>query len=150
MNAQEWGYRVSALWQPKDKDVSWNFSFQHYRNDSAGGVDLVNCEKLRGRPVYELGEENELILDDDGNELPIGEVGEICARGPQVMRGYWQRPRETSEVLSSDGWLHTGDVGHMDDDGFLFITDRIKDLIITSGGKNIAPQRIETAVGKDH
>ena len=72
MNAQEWAYRVSALWQPKDKDVSWNFSFQHYRSDSAGGIDLVNCEKLRGRPVYELDDENELVLGDDGNPIVIG------------------------------------------------------------------------------
>ncbi|MBD3869178.1 MAG: TonB-dependent receptor [Acidobacteria bacterium] len=72
MNAEEWAYRVSTLWQPKDKDVSWNFSFQHYRSDSAGGVDLVNCEKLRGRPVYELDGENELVLDDGGNPIVIG------------------------------------------------------------------------------
>ncbi len=72
-NAQEWAYRVSTLWQPKDKDVSWNFSFQHYRSDSAGGVDLVNCEKLRGRPVYDLDDETmEPILDDDGNLVVIG------------------------------------------------------------------------------
>jgi long-chain acyl-CoA synthetase len=75
------------------------------------------------------------IRDDDGKVLPPGEPGEICVRGPQVMQGYWQRPEETRQVLSADGWLRTGDIGAFDSDGFLRLLDRKKDMINVSGFK---------------
>jgi long-chain acyl-CoA synthetase len=75
------------------------------------------------------------IRDDDGRVLPIGQVGEICLRGPQVMRGYWQRPEETAKVMLPEGWLRTGDIGRFDERGFVYIEDRKKDMIIVSGFK---------------
>jgi long-chain acyl-CoA synthetase len=80
-----------------------------------------------------------------GAELAPGEVGELCVRGPQVMRGYWNRPQETAEVLSADGWLRTGDLARMDADGFFYIVGRRKDLII-AGGYNIYPREVEEAL----
>lgn len=81
------------------------------------------------------------IMDDTGKILPAGEKGEIVIRGPQVMKGYWNKPEETAQSLV-DGWLHTGDVGYVDEDGYFWITDRKKDLII-KGGENISPRTIE-------
>ncbi len=91
-------------------------------------------------PSTEIG-----IQDDDGKPLAMGEVGEICIRGPQVMKGYWQNPGETSKVLSSDGWLRTGDLGRIDEKGLVYIVDRKKDMILVSGF-NVYPNEIEDTV----
>ncbi len=85
------------------------------------------------------------IQDEDGNILPLGESGELCVRGPQVMKGYWQRPDETANVLNSEGWLKTGDVAKIDENGFVYIVDRLKDMILVSGF-NVFPNEIETVI----
>ena len=85
------------------------------------------------------------IRDDDGNILPIGGVGEICIAGPQVMKGYWNRPEETAAAMTADGALKTGDIGVMDERGFVKIVDRKKDMILVSGF-NVYPNEIEDVV----
>jgi long-chain acyl-CoA synthetase len=80
--------------------------------------------------------------DDDGNEVPQGEVGEIVIRGHNVMKGYWNRPDATQTAITSEGWFHTGDMARVDEDGYFFIVDRKKDLIIR-GGYNVYPREIE-------
>ncbi|WP_240372398.1 class I adenylate-forming enzyme family protein [Brevibacterium zhoupengii] len=82
------------------------------------------------------------VIDTDGASLPASEVGEVVLRGPAVMLGYWKKPEATAEVLDDEGWFRTGDLGHLDEDGYLFIVDRIKDLII-HGGYNVYPREVE-------
>ena len=86
------------------------------------------------------------IVDEDGNELPRGEVGEIIARGPNVMMGYWQKPEQTAEAII-DGWMHTGDGGYMDNEGWVYVVDRVKDMII-SGGENIYSAEVESVLSQ--
>jgi len=95
---------------------------------------LASC----GRPI---GNSQVRLLDDQGNEVPTGEVGEICVRGPLVMKGYWNKPEESAKALRH-GWLYTGDLARADEDGFLYIVDRSKDMII-SGGFNVYPREVE-------
>jgi long-chain acyl-CoA synthetase len=85
------------------------------------------------------------IVDDAGAELAVGELGEICIKGPQVMVGYWHQPEETAATFLPDGWLRTGDIGRLDERGYVFIEDRKKDLIIVSGF-NVYPNEIEDVV----
>ena len=84
-----------------------------------------------------------------GVELKVSDEGEICVRGDIVMQEYWRKPDTTAETVDSEGWLHSGDVGHVDDQGFVHITDRIKELIVTAAGKNVAPQPLENALKAD-
>ena len=87
------------------------------------------------------------IRDDEGNEMPLGQAGEICIRGPQVMAGYWNRPEETAKVMTPDGFFKSGDVGFMNEHGFVKIVDRKKDMILVSGF-NVYPNEIEDVVAK--
>ncbi len=85
------------------------------------------------------------IRDDDGNEVPLGQPGEICAKGPQVMTGYWNRPEETAKVTTADGYFRTGDIGVMDEKGYTRIVDRKKDMILVSGF-NVYPNEVEEVI----
>jgi long-chain acyl-CoA synthetase len=82
------------------------------------------------------------VVDADGSQLPLGEVGEILIRGHNVMKGYWNRPDATADAIDGDGWFHTGDMATVDEDGYYFIVDRKKDMIIR-GGYNVYPREIE-------
>ncbi len=85
------------------------------------------------------------IFDEEGNRLPVEEVGEICVRGPQIMQGYWQRPDATEKVMFGDGWLRTGDIGRMDEAGYVYVEDRLKDMILVSAF-NVYPSELEDIV----
>jgi long-chain acyl-CoA synthetase len=82
------------------------------------------------------------VVDDDGHDLPVGEVGEIVIRGRNVMKGYWNKPEATAEAIDADGWFRSGDMARADEDGYFYIVDRKKDLIIR-GGYNVYPREIE-------
>ncbi|SDS62842.1 fatty acid--CoA ligase [Bradyrhizobium canariense] len=107
--------------------------------DHVEGLDRMRSAG-KALPGVELA-----ILDANGNRLPPGEVGEIATRSGSNMAGYWNLPEATAKTLDSDGWLRTGDAGYMDKDGYLYIHDRIKDMII-SGGENIYPAEVESAI----
>src|SRR5665811_1804653 len=85
------------------------------------------------------------LVDDEGNDVPLGQAGEIAIKGPQVMAGYWQRPDETAKVMTADGWFRSGDVGIMDEKGYTRIVDRKKDMILVSGF-NVYPNEVEGVV----
>ena len=106
-------------------------------HDTSNMARLATC----GRPVPWV---HVALLDDEGNEVAQGEPGEICVQGPLVMQGYWNKPEETAAAFDG-GWLHTGDVARQDEDGFLTIVDRKKDMIV-SGGFNLFPREIEDVI----
>ena len=110
-------------------------------------INPINFEEFTGSIGLPISSTEVMICDDDGTQLPIGDLGEICIKGPQVMKGYWEKPDETKKVLSSDGWLKTGDMGRMDQGGFIFIEDRKKDMILVSGF-NVYPNEIEGVVAE--
>ena len=105
-------------------------------------LDLKDYNGSIGLPIPST---DVAIWSEEGQPLPIGEVGELMVSGPQVMKGYWQRPDETAKVLGSDGWLHTGDIARMDENGYVYIVDRKKDMILVSGF-NVYPNEVEDVV----
>lgn len=105
-------------------------------------LDLAEYNGSIGLPVPST---DVCIKNDDGQRLPVGEIGELCVRGPQVMKGYWNRPEETAKMIDADDWLHTGDIARMDEKGFFYIVDRKKDMILVSGF-NVYPNEIEDVV----
>jgi long-chain acyl-CoA synthetase len=113
----------------------------------AACVNPLDLEEYNGAIGLPLPSTECSIQDEEGRCLGVGEIGELCIRGPQVMKGYWQRPEETAKVLSADGWLHTGDIARMDEKGFFYIVDRKKDMILVSGF-NVYPNEIEDVVAQ--
>ncbi|MFP7721548.1 long-chain fatty acid--CoA ligase [Lysobacter sp. A3-1-A15] len=105
-------------------------------------MDLADYNGAIGLPIPST---DACVKDEDGRMLPAGEVGELCIKGPQVMKGYWNRPEETQQVMDADGWLHTGDMARMDENGFFYIVDRKKDMILVSGF-NVYPNEVEDVI----
>ena len=105
-------------------------------------LDLAEYNGAIGLPIPST---DACVKDDDGNMVATGEVGELCIRGPQVMKGYWHRPDETAATIDADGWLHTGDMARMDEKGFFYIVDRKKDMILVSGF-NVYPNEVEDVI----
>jgi len=105
-------------------------------------LDLPEYNGTIGVPIPST---DACLKDDNGNMVPIGEVGELCIKGPQVMKGYWQRPEETANVIDAEGWLHTGDMAKMDERGYFTIVDRKKDMILVSGF-NVYPNEVEDVI----
>ena len=135
---------VADRWQ----QVTGNTLLEGYGLTETSPVATMNPFDLKGYtgsigmpiPSTEI-----VIRDDEGKDLPVGGTGEICIKGPQVMKGYWQRPDETAKVMAADGFLKTGDIGVMDEKGFIRIVDRKKDMILVSGF-NVYPNEIEQVV----
>lgn len=105
-------------------------------------ADPLNLSKHNRSIGLPLSSTDISIRDEQGREVPIGESGELCVKGPQVMLGYWQNPTETQNIFTADGWLRTGDVARIDDQGFVYIIDRKKDMILVSGFK-VFPNEVE-------
>ncbi|MBJ6977820.1 long-chain fatty acid--CoA ligase [Luteimonas sp. MC1895] len=105
-------------------------------------MDLAEYNGAIGLPIPST---DACLKDEEGRMLPVGEVGELCIKGPQVMRGYWNRPEDTAAAIDADGWLHTGDMARMDEGGFFYIVDRKKDMILVSGF-NVYPNEIEDVI----
>ena len=87
------------------------------------------------------------VVDENNQPVAAGVRGEVCLRGPNIMKGYWNLPEATAAAIDGEGWFHSGDVGYFDEDGFLFICDRLKDVVI-SGGENVYPAEVEGALYK--
>lgn len=108
-------------------------------------INRVDSTEFTGMIGLPLPSTEIAILDDEGNPLPVGQAGEIAIRGPQVMAGYWNRPDETAKVMTADGYFKSGDVGVMDEDGYIKLVDRKKDMVIVSGF-NVYPNEVEEVV----
>ena len=111
----------------------------------AACINPMNLQEYNESIGLPLPSTDACVRNEDNVKLPIGEAGELCIRGPQVMLGYWQRPEATADAIDDDGWLHTGDVAVMDENGYFKIVDRLKDMILVSGF-NVYPNEIESVI----
>jgi acyl-CoA synthetase (AMP-forming)/AMP-acid ligase II len=108
-------------------------------------VSGPNRHRLRSCGLAGPGVELRIVEPATGRDLPTGQVGEIWTRSPQNMKGYWNQPEATTATIGAGGWLRTGDAGYLDDDGYLYIHDRVKDMIV-SGGENVYPAEVENVL----
>jgi len=111
----------------------------------AACINPLNLAEYNGAIGLPIPSTDACVKDDAGKTLAAGEVGELCIKGPQVMKGYWQRPEDTAQAVDAEGWLHTGDMARMDEQGFFYIVDRKKDMILVSGF-NVYPNEVEDVI----
>ncbi|MCA0392978.1 MAG: long-chain fatty acid--CoA ligase [Proteobacteria bacterium] len=111
----------------------------------AACINPMNLADYNGAIGLPVPSTDACVKDEDGKVLGVEEVGELCIKGPQVMKGYWNRPEETAATIDADGWLHTGDMARMDEKGFFYIVDRKKDMILVSGF-NVYPNEVEDVI----
>jgi long-chain acyl-CoA synthetase len=144
------GMAVQATVAQRWKEVTGNILTQAWGLTETSPAACINPpnEPYNGSIGLPISSTEIAIKDDAGNDLELGQIGEICVRGPQVMRGYWNRADETAKVMLPGGWLRTGDVGRVDARGFVYIEDRKKDMILVSGF-NVYPNEVE-AVAVTH
>jgi long-chain acyl-CoA synthetase len=144
------GMAVQEAVSKKWKEVTGQHIVQAYGLTETSPAAVINPpdgDEFTGSIGLPITSTEVCICDDDGNNLDIGEIGEICIRGPQVMEGYWRNEEETQKVMLPGGWFRTGDVGRMDERGFVFIEDRKKDMILVSGF-NVYPNEVEGVVAE--
>jgi long-chain acyl-CoA synthetase len=135
---------VAERWK-KTTGVTLAEAYGLTETSPAACMNPVNLAEYNGAIGLPVPSTDCCVKDEEGRILPMGEVGELCVKGPQVMLGYWQLPEETAKVIDADGWLHTGDMAKMDDKGYFYIVDRKKDMILVSGF-NVYPNEIEDVI----
>ncbi len=142
------GMAVQRAVAEKWKQVTGNTLVEAYgltETSPAATINPLDIKEYSGSIGLPIPSTEVAIRDEEGRDLPLGEAGELCVRGPQVMKGYWNRPEETAKVIMADGFLRTGDVAVMDEKGFIRIIDRKKDMILVSGF-NVYPNEVEEVV----
>ncbi|NCF29706.1 MAG: AMP-binding protein [Gammaproteobacteria bacterium] len=144
------GMAVQASVARKWRQVTGNTLLEAYGLTETSPTVCINpfdIEAFNGSIGLPVPSTDCRIENDDGEVLGIGETGELCVRGPQVMKGYWQQPEETHACMDPDGWFHTGDIARIDEQGFVYLVDRKKDMILVSGF-NVYPSEIEEVVSE--
>ncbi len=111
----------------------------------AACINPMNLTEYNGSIGLPVSSTDACVMGPDNERLPTGEIGELCLRGPQVMKGYWNHPEETAKIIDEQGWLHTGDMARMDEHGFFYVVDRKKDMVLVSGF-NVYPNEIEDVI----
>ena len=137
---------VSTAWHEKTKSPILE-AYGLTETSPAVTINPMSLKEYNGSIGLPLPSTDISIRDENGNEVALGLTGELCVRGPQVMSGYWKRPDETALVFWPDGFLRTGDVARSDQDGFIYLVDRIKDMILVSGF-NVYPNEVEQVISQ--